>query len=169
MAEKRFSLPQVLRKMLTLKNMDDAIANAQKGGLEKTLGVWDLIILGVGAIIGSGIFAIVGVAAAGSADGSSPGAGPALVISMVIAAIACILAGTSARRNAAYAAPYGNYGAPGYAAQPYVQPYAGVAAQPGEVQQQYAQPYAGVAGQPAAAQSGGEAVPADRGAEKTEK
>ena len=88
---------------------------------------------------------------------------------VVIAAIACILAGTSARRNAAYAAPYGNYGAPGYAAQPYVQPYAGVAAQPGEVQQQYAQPYAGVAGQPAAAQSGGEAVPADRGAEKTEK
>ena len=88
---------------------------------------------------------------------------------VVIAAIACILAGTSARRNAAYAAPYGNYGAPGYAAQPYVQPYAGVAGQPGEVQQQYAQPYAGVAGQPAAAQAGGEAVPADSGAEKTEK
>lgn len=90
MAEKKFSLPQVLRKMLTLKNMDDALSSAEKGGLEKTLGVWDLIILGVGAIIGSGIFAIVGVAAAGSADGSSPGAGPALIISMVIAAIACV-------------------------------------------------------------------------------
>ena len=60
----------------------------QGGGLEKTLGVWDLIILGVGAIIGSGIFAVVGIAAAGAADGSSIGAGPALIISMIIAAIA---------------------------------------------------------------------------------
>ena len=90
MAEKRFLLPQVLRKMLTLKNMDEALSSAEKGGLEKTLGVWDLIILGVGAIIGSGIFAIVGIAAAGSPDGTSPGAGPALAISMVIAAIACV-------------------------------------------------------------------------------
>ena len=92
MTEKKSSLPivQVIKKMLTLKNLDDAIASSQKGGLEKTLGVWDLIILGVGAIIGSGIFAIVGIAAAGSPDGSSPGAGPALAISMVIAAIACV-------------------------------------------------------------------------------
>ena len=41
-------------------------------------------------IIGSGIFAVVGIAAAGSADGTSPGAGPALVLSMIIAAIACV-------------------------------------------------------------------------------
>ena len=66
------------------------LADAKGDGLEKTLGVWDLIILGVGAIIGSGIFAVVGIAAAGSADGSSLGAGPGLVISMIIAAIACI-------------------------------------------------------------------------------
>ena len=85
-----FPISQVLRKMITRKNPDDALAGAAKGGLEKTLGVWDLIILGVGAIIGSGIFAVVGIAAAGSADGSSPGAGPALIISMVIAAIACV-------------------------------------------------------------------------------
>ena len=45
--------------MLTRKNPDDALAGAKEGGLEKTLGVWDLIILGVGAIIGSGIFAVV--------------------------------------------------------------------------------------------------------------
>ena len=32
------------------------LAEAKEQGLEKTLGVWDLIILGVGAIIGSGIF-----------------------------------------------------------------------------------------------------------------
>jgi APA family basic amino acid/polyamine antiporter len=66
------------------------LAEAKEQGLEKTLGVVDLIILGVGAIIGSGIFAVVGIAAAGSADGSSLGAGPALMVSMVIAAIACI-------------------------------------------------------------------------------
>ena len=83
-------IKNLLTKMFTRKNLDDAIANAAKGGLEKTLGVWDLIILGVGAIIGSGIFAVVGIAAAGSPDGTSPGAGPALIISMVIAAIACV-------------------------------------------------------------------------------
>lgn len=84
------TLKTILTKMITRKNPDDALAGAAKGGLEKTLGVWDLIILGVGAIIGSGIFAVVGIAAAGSADGTSAGAGPALIVSMVIAAIACI-------------------------------------------------------------------------------
>ena len=80
----------VVKKMLTRKNPDDALKGASEGGLEKTLGLWDLIILGVGAIIGSGIFAVVGIAAAGSPDGTSAGAGPALILSMVIAAIASI-------------------------------------------------------------------------------
>lgn len=84
------SFSNVMKKILTRKNPDDALEGAKEGGLEKTLGLWDLIILGVGAIIGSGIFAVVGIAAAGSADGTSPGAGPALIISMVIAAIASI-------------------------------------------------------------------------------
>ncbi len=80
----------ILQNLLKRKTPDDALNCAKEGGLEKTLGVWDLIILGVGAIIGSGIFAVVGIAAAGSADGTSPGAGPALVLSMIVAAIACI-------------------------------------------------------------------------------
>ncbi len=79
------TLTDVTKNLVKRKNLDEAISNAQKGGLEKTLGAWDLILLGVGAIIGSGIFAIVGVAAAGES-----GAGPALIISMVIAAIACV-------------------------------------------------------------------------------
>lgn len=79
-----------LKTITRIKNPDEMLAEAKSEGLEKTLGVFDLIILGVGAIIGSGIFAIVGIAAAGSADGSALGAGPALVVSMVIAAIACI-------------------------------------------------------------------------------
>ena len=84
------TLQNIIANMLKRKTPDDAVQGASKGGLEKTLGVWDLIILGVGAIIGSGIFAVVGIAAAGSADGASPGAGPALVLSMIIAAIACV-------------------------------------------------------------------------------
>jgi len=76
---------KLIQNLIKRKNLDEAISNAQKGGLEKTLGAMDLIILGVGAIIGSGIFAIVGVAAAGES-----GAGPALIVSMVIAAIACV-------------------------------------------------------------------------------
>ena len=55
---------------------------------KKTLGLLDIIILGIGAIIGSGIFAVVGIAAAGGPE--TVGAGPALVVSMIIAAIACI-------------------------------------------------------------------------------
>ena len=79
-----------LKTITRIKNPDEMLAEAKSEGLEKTLGVFDLIILGVGAIIGSGIFAVVGIAAAGSADGSALGAGPALVVSMIIAAIACI-------------------------------------------------------------------------------
>ena len=93
MAEKfhRATLSRNFLKTITrIKNPDEMLAEAKAEGLEKTLGVWDLIILGVGAIIGSGIFAVVGIAAAGNADGSSLGAGPALIVSMVIAAIACI-------------------------------------------------------------------------------
>lgn len=55
--------------------------------LKKALGPFDLILLGIGAIIGAGIFATVGTAAAG--DALRPGAGPALIVSFAITAIAC--------------------------------------------------------------------------------
>ena len=77
-----------IQRLTRIKNPDEMLEDAKEGGLEKTLGVWDLIILGIGAIIGSGIFAVVGIAAAGSAQG--PGAGPALMVSMVLAAICCV-------------------------------------------------------------------------------
>ena len=77
-----------IQSMVKRKNPDEMLAAAKAEGLEKTLGVWDLIILGIGAIIGSGIFAIVGIAAAGGSE--SIGAGPALIVSMIIAAIACV-------------------------------------------------------------------------------
>lgn len=77
-----------LRKITKVKAPDDMLAEAKADGLEKTLGVWDLIILGVGAIIGSGIFAVVGIAAAGGPG--QLGAGPALMVSMIVAAFACV-------------------------------------------------------------------------------
>lgn len=77
-----------LNNVLRRKNPDEMLKDAKRNGLKKTLTAFDLIILGIGAIIGSGIFAVVGIAAAGSAD--SCGAGPALIVSMVIAAFACV-------------------------------------------------------------------------------
>ena len=74
-------------KLLKTKNPDDMLAQSKETGLKKTLNWVDLIILGIGAVIGAGIFSMVGSAVVGT-DGH--GAGPALIISMVIAAIACI-------------------------------------------------------------------------------
>ena len=59
--------------------------------LRRALGPWNLVSLGIGAIVGAGIFSMVGTAAAG-ADGRA-GAGPALVISFLLVAVACAFAG----------------------------------------------------------------------------
>ena len=61
-----------------------------QGGLRRVLGTGHLTLLGVGAIVGAGIFSSIGQMAAGSAD--APGAGPALVISYLLTAVACGLA-----------------------------------------------------------------------------
>jgi APA family basic amino acid/polyamine antiporter len=55
--------------------------------LKRALGPVQLTLIGIGAIIGAGIFATIGTAAAG--DAQRPGAGPALVVSFVITAIVC--------------------------------------------------------------------------------
>jgi APA family basic amino acid/polyamine antiporter len=55
--------------------------------LKRTLSAFDLTMLGVGAIIGAGIFALVGTAAAG--DPNRLGAGPALTLSFLLTAAAC--------------------------------------------------------------------------------
>src|SRR6266404_7466015 len=61
-------------------------ADAEKASLKRALGAWQLIALGIGAIIGAGIFTITGQAAALNA-------GPAVTISFVAAAIGCAFAG----------------------------------------------------------------------------
>lgn len=68
------------------KSIQSLIANAEKNTLKKTLGAFDLIMIGIGCTIGTGIFVVTGVAAATYA-------GPAIAISYLLAAIACIFAG----------------------------------------------------------------------------
>lgn len=79
---------QFLRNLVRTKNPDEMLAETKDDGLEKTLSALDLVVLGIGAIIGSGIFAVVGIAAAGGPE--SIGAGPALIVSMIVAAVACV-------------------------------------------------------------------------------
>ena len=57
-------------------------------GLKRTLTGLDLTMLGIGAVIGTGIFATIGTAAAGNAD--RPGAGPAIILSFILTAVACV-------------------------------------------------------------------------------
>ena len=64
--------------------------DAQIHKLKRTLTAVDLTVLGIGAIIGTGIFVLVGTAAVGDAD--RPGAGPALAVSFIISGTACLLA-----------------------------------------------------------------------------
>jgi APA family basic amino acid/polyamine antiporter len=74
------------------KNLDTLQHDADVGSeggrhLKRTLGSFDVVMLGIGAIIGAGIFATIGTAAAG--DLARPGAGPALILSFVLTAVAC--------------------------------------------------------------------------------
>lgn len=72
------------------------IADEGDRGMIRTLGIGDLVMLSIGAVIGAGIFASLGTAAAGevAADGTviRAGAGPALVISFLLLGVVCGLA-----------------------------------------------------------------------------
>jgi basic amino acid/polyamine antiporter, APA family len=63
-----------------------AEASDSEKGLKKTLGPWSLVALGIGAVIGAGLFSITGGAAASNA-------GPAITISFIVAGIGCAFAG----------------------------------------------------------------------------
>lgn len=110
------------KQLFAKKSIDKLIADSEADGhrLAKTLGPWSLTALGVGAIIGAGIFVLTGTAAAGEHFEASllhaqvldlivnfvqtggisdtllhgrPAAGPAIAISFVLVAIACSFAG----------------------------------------------------------------------------
>src|SRR5258708_2254327 len=111
------------KQVLARKSIDKLVTECESAGhrLKKSLGPWSLTALGIGAIIGSGIFVLTGTAAAGEhfevpsllhaqvldllvnffqhGDFSGvllhgrPPAGPAIALSFILVAIACSFAG----------------------------------------------------------------------------
>ena len=78
-----------MTNLLAKKPLETILNEAQETGehcLRRALGPLNLVTLGIGAIIGAGIFVITGQAAAQFA-------GPAIVISFILAGIACAFAG----------------------------------------------------------------------------
>src|SRR3954453_18137533 len=67
-----------------VKSLDAILATAEKKGLHRSLGAFQLTLLGIGAVIGTGIFVLTAEAA--------QKAGPAMMISFVIAGFVCAVA-----------------------------------------------------------------------------
>src|SRR5918998_1639243 len=70
--------------LLKTKSIEQLVSDVEHGGksLKRSLTAWDLTLLGIGAIIGTGIFVLTGTAAANQA-------GPAIVVSYLAAGLAC--------------------------------------------------------------------------------
>jgi APA family basic amino acid/polyamine antiporter len=70
------------------KNLKELLleTEGERGGLKRALGAFNLVTLGIGAVIGTGIFVLTGPVAATNA-------GPAIVLSFIIAGIGCAFAG----------------------------------------------------------------------------
>src|SRR5215469_12228638 len=102
-------------QLVSCKSIDKLIRESEEPehALKKSLGPWSLTALGIGAVIGSGIFTVIGTAMAGqkfdtpeisstplihwiiyhTALNGRPGAGPALALSLVFVAIVCAFTG----------------------------------------------------------------------------
>ena len=78
----------IIKNILTRKSADELLQRAKTGSLKKTLNAFDLFVIGIGAVVGTGILTIIGTAIQGGPE--SVGAGPAIIVSMVLAAIACV-------------------------------------------------------------------------------
>jgi APA family basic amino acid/polyamine antiporter len=83
----------MIRQLFRTKNLDAILKDAETSEhqLKRSLGAFDVVMLGIGAIIGAGIFATIGTAVAG--DALRPGAGPAIVLSFLLTAVACAFCG----------------------------------------------------------------------------
>ncbi|MCI5050094.1 MAG: amino acid permease [Rickettsiales bacterium] len=75
-----------IKRLFIKKTVQRIQEESQTSTLKRTLGKWNLLSLGIGCIIGAGIFVLTGTAAANHA-------GPAIVLSFVIAGTACAFAG----------------------------------------------------------------------------
>ena len=86
--------PGPFARLWKRKALDELQSDAEHStGLSKSLGPVELVCLGIGAIIGAGIFLTVGTAAAGQVDAAGNivryGAGPAIILSFVVTAVVC--------------------------------------------------------------------------------
>jgi APA family basic amino acid/polyamine antiporter len=103
--------PAPTHQLLARKSIDKLISDSEQPEhrLKKTLGPWSLMALGIGAVIGSGIFTLIGTAMAGqrfeaksilhaplleyliyrSPTFGRPGAGPAIALSFLLVALVC--------------------------------------------------------------------------------
>jgi basic amino acid/polyamine antiporter, APA family len=72
-------------KLFRKRSIESFINEAGNTGLTRNLGAFDLTLMGIGGIIGTGIFVLTGVAAAEHA-------GPALIISFIMSGLACVFA-----------------------------------------------------------------------------
>jgi len=79
---------KIASNLLSRKSAQQLIDNAKRGSLKKSLNAFDLFVIGIGAVVGTGILTIIGTAIQGGPE--SVGAGPAIVISMILAALACV-------------------------------------------------------------------------------
>lgn len=73
------------KRIFKKKNVDEMLQAAARQDLNRTLGAFQLVMLGIGAIVGAGIFVLTGTAA-------STSAGPAVILSFAIGSIACACA-----------------------------------------------------------------------------
>ncbi len=78
------------QRLFHTKNISSEVSESDRP-LKRVLGAVDLTMLGIGGIVGAGVFALIGESIAGKGD--RPGAGPALVVSLLFTAIACGFAG----------------------------------------------------------------------------
>jgi basic amino acid/polyamine antiporter, APA family len=98
-------------RLFQKKSIEHIQREAAKSELKRTLGPINLVSLGVGAIIGAGIFVLTGQVA-------SANAGPAIMLSFIVAGVACALAGlcyaelssTMPVSGSAYTYAYGTLG-----------------------------------------------------------
>ena len=78
-----------MNSLTRTKSIDELISASETptGRLRRSLGLWSMVSLGIGSIIGAGIFTFTGTAAAGTPE--RLGAGPGIALSFVLVAFAC--------------------------------------------------------------------------------
>ncbi len=82
----------VIARLFRTKSIEQILADADHPThrLKKSLTAWDLTCLGIGAIIGTGIFVLIGTAIVG--DAHRPGAGPGIILSFILSGVTCAFA-----------------------------------------------------------------------------